>query len=45
MCKDRGREGILDFGFQILDFGLSAESLMKFVILFMLIVKVVDQLL
>jgi len=33
MCKDRGREGILDFGFQISDFGLIAEVLVKFVLL------------
>src|SRR5688572_24772801 len=33
MCKDRGREGILDFGFQILDFVLTAEIVGEFVIL------------
>jgi hypothetical protein len=33
MCKDRGREGILDFGFQILDFALTAEIVGEFVIL------------
>jgi hypothetical protein len=33
MCKDRGREGILDFEFQISDFVLQTEVLMSFVIL------------
>jgi hypothetical protein len=33
MCKDRGRGGILDFGFQILDFALATGVLVKFVIL------------
>jgi hypothetical protein len=42
MCKDRGREGILDFGFQISDFGMTAELLMEFCNSFILIVKAVD---
>jgi hypothetical protein len=41
MCKDRGRKGILDFGFQISDFDLQTEVLMSFCNSLMLLVKVV----